>query len=933
MLSRGRSAYLGILLVPCLSYAELTPLDDASLGDVVGQSGLAIDINAAIEIGSIEYTNRSGLANPIGGVVEDDYRLSFEGVRIGELDEQNNLIGAAPIENLTIDVGQRTFSEYNALALPTVEAPETQTALIVGLPQIQNLDIGIDSVRIGDTSIGGFRVDDLSTFISNDSINFLNQRFDRNYLTGSDVGAGGALGYEFAGSETVISGLTEAARQAPLEPTRFQIISTLGGENPGGTEATGTITADIQIELLSDNVNNGRGGFLFSSEFAGSVGSLIYQQTNAEGEQHQLAFSGVSLFDVANDGSIIPFRLRETRVDAVNDLLVFDSAGLKASLAVESIDLGEDSIGSVLISDFELDPFRLVLSGINDEVERDEIFDGDLPNSTYQLQGLRVSLEQVRLNIGEIRYAQETGGSFSLRNVNVNNGFFTEAQRDDWLEYVADTTDTISAFDVAGDFAELNGPGIGGLSEQFFRDTLRLSEAASGLEILGCLLIIFCFDPSDLLDAAQRGFINLDRRGNPLNISTLNIGLVAHDTNAFGAQRAGRVDALRVALPDLTAIRYEVLDRRGGVFGTVINQAVTGLVVPFLRAAPLGVATDLYAGDSVLGSLSFQQLIDLYTEFFIYGDPNPAYQGGLAIDTFLGIGFREINYSPSGDVRTDDPERITLNDVRIGQVEVIERDGINPETGREFLGPQANQFETFTFGAPVNYLTFNLDGRDVVDLTTGETRETTALIIGLPEIINLDFLIGDIEIAGRSIGGLELHNINTLITGEDFFLLQEQFGEKFDIFATLEGLGKTNFDAGVDRNGNSTVGIQLGGAETLITPTSEGGIQVNAQFGGTASQLAYRQHRSDGEDGVIALNDLILYSTEEGPNGNGDILQPFQANFTFHTRPNDTLEFGNINARGSLAIGSVTIGDTSLGALHIDNFQLRNSHITIGAAP
>ena len=111
--------------------AEMVAMEDALLGEMTGQAGVSIELDATISIGSVEYTDTDGLANGAGS-------LAFNNITVG-----GALVGDS-LDGIKIDIDVDGTDGLN-IALGTTNKP----GLLDGTAPI---DFG---VRVGSFNING----------------------------------------------------------------------------------------------------------------------------------------------------------------------------------------------------------------------------------------------------------------------------------------------------------------------------------------------------------------------------------------------------------------------------------------------------------------------------------------------------------------------------------------------------------------------------------------------------------------------------------------------------------------------------------------------------------------------------------------------------------------------------------------------------------
>ena len=506
--------------------------------------------------------------------------------------------------------------------------------------------------------------------------------------------------------------------------------------------------------------------------------------------------------------------------------------------------------------------------------------------------GLSINLE-TRIQAGEIRYSQHNNdgserGSISLRDFDLfGSGNFdgNPGPGDDALSPRA-------LLDLVIDDPSLRSFAVLGVDESVARDLAFLIANNGG--------DIGLVDANGQPISAEQARILPDAQFNALRVADplTGLGLSTRTATLDIAQNDEGTSAIRLVLPQLSRIRETLISGVEGIDNSLVRNIVLGGVEGGLSSIPLGLEFDLAINDQSLGQFLLKNIIELDTSLFISGRSGG--QSGLTLDVELGLGFESLQYQDNDQ----NGGTLTLESIRLGQV---------GERGTEtnLIG----LLERPTRGAALLGLTLDVETRELVDLSNGQASLRSVLAIGLPDIQNLDLTIDNIRIGDSNIGGLDILDINTLISNDTVQQLNQTFGRSF-----ISGN-----DLGVDASGSSSSGYQLNG-ELLLSGTSDNSLQFNGQWGGQIGSLRYYDS-SEGEQGQLALNNISIYRTAQDEQGNA-ILTPAQFQGTLSLTPNG-VELGNLNAQGSIAIQSVTVGQSNLGAFLIDNFHLRNSSITI----
>ena len=507
--------------------------------------------------------------------------------------------------------------------------------------------------------------------------------------------------------------------------------------------------------------------------------------------------------------------------------------------------------------------------------------------------GLSINV-QTRIQASEIRYSQHNNdgserGSISLKNFDLfgtGDGEDRIPREESLLDFLDRITDQSPE---QRSFAEL------GLNE----------VALSGLAIFaaGFGVDVELIDGvGNLLTSDQiRNSTPDDLRGFTLVDSVTGRGIVTQTTTLDALSNSATGEGqLRLTLPQLSRAQREVFPLAVdiGEEGSAFLRPIIELAVEVI---PLALTFDLDLSGNTVGNFLLKSFIGLDTELLISGRTGG--ESGLTVDGILGLGFAELRYTDT-DV---DGGSISLTGVRIGEAD--ERNGDPGDVLTTGL------LRRLVFGTPFNGLTFDVEQRSLLDLSTGVLRDASVLAIGLPDIQNLDITVDNIRIGEGNVGGLDILDINTLVDNATVQQLNQTFGYNFAL-----GNG-----TGVDALGQAASGYQLSG-ELQLSGTADNSLQFNGQWGGQIGSINYYDN-TGGTEGRVGLNEISVYG--QGQNEQGDaILTPAQFSGTL-TLNEQGIELGNLNAQGSIAIQSVTVGQTNLGAFLIDNFQLRDSHITI----
>ena len=524
--------------------------------------------------------------------------------------------------------------------------------------------------------------------------------------------------------------------------------------------------------------------------------------------------------------------------------------------------------------------------------------------------GLSINVE-TRIQAGEIRYSQHNNdgserGSISLKNFDLFGAGTFDGDTPNEVFSPIELLDLVVESPENRSFAEIGLPNGVVIGTGFLVNSLQ--QAGVGFQAID-----------------RNGVIVPLEEARPLEGALLLDPVTGEGLTSVTATVDVDDGQLRIVLPRLTRIQEVLLGALDSLENPVIGSSfVSTIIASSIAAIPFGLEFELAINDRSLGRVLIKNFTDVDTELRISGRSDGT--SGVRIDLDLGLGFESVSYFDTDE----DGGELSLEGFRIGQVADPRDIDFSSRPGIGFR---------FARGAPLLGLTLDAEQRSLLDLTTGEVREATALVVGLPEIQNLDLTIDNIRIGDGNLGGLDILDINTLVGNDTVQQLNQTFGRNF-------ALGN---DAGVDALGQAATGYQLKG-ELLLSGTADNSLQFNGQWGGQIGSIRYydalelvevpgsgfsvddppNRFTSNNEQN-ISFNDISIYAEDTDAQGNS-ILTPAQFEGTLTLTPQG-VELGNLNARGSIAIQSVTIGQSNLGAFLIDNFQLRDSQITISGRP
>lgn len=300
-----------IAAAPFAANAELVAMEDEFLGDITGQDGIIIDLDLAVSIGEIQYIDKAADPADANGVIR------IQNLAVGNLDRAAfdadgtiafDAAGSQADVTLTIDVLDSASSEL--VTAPSFAA-EADDIVQIGL-DIGTLDVAIGAVTFGDNSIGTVFIDNIDTSISAAEVTAINSAF-------GDIFDAGVTDVTFNNSVLV------------------------------GASAEETILVDVA--------------------FGANIDSLTYSQRADQADRGDITIEGISLFDgVDTDGDgdfdqINPLSITGLEIRATDAGLQISGLAINGEIAIQDIRLGANSIGSVLISDLDLQETTITISG------------------------------------------------------------------------------------------------------------------------------------------------------------------------------------------------------------------------------------------------------------------------------------------------------------------------------------------------------------------------------------------------------------------------------------------------------------------------------------------------------------------------------------------------------------------------------------------
>lgn len=122
-----------IAAAPFAAQADLTPMDDALMGDTTGQAGVTIEIDmgaTGISIGEVEYIDQGSVLLQNIKISETDITQTIDVVDDGSL-----VLGISPVDSMTISLGNvaGANSDKSALALKSTNGAITEVVNDISL--------------------------------------------------------------------------------------------------------------------------------------------------------------------------------------------------------------------------------------------------------------------------------------------------------------------------------------------------------------------------------------------------------------------------------------------------------------------------------------------------------------------------------------------------------------------------------------------------------------------------------------------------------------------------------------------------------------------------------------------------------------------------------------------------------------------------------
>lgn len=262
------TALLPLVIIPMSVNAEIKALGDDVLGNVTGQSGITIDIEAQVSIGEIAY--------------KDGGYITMEGLRLGGLDRSANVGTAGKIDNarLLIDVAEQDealnwqFSDFGTIGGGKVQFNDGD--LVLHFTNIGNLPPFTFSARGEEKVDFGLELDAV-------------RLRDSGYNVGDSVFSGGA------GATTLMSNLK---LEGWMGPTDFVIRNAGDGYDANGVADSkiefnsmfriDDMELDVDIagvSLKGMKISNTRGNFAaldYNGNYSTTVASNTFAQVNGK---------------------------------------------------------------------------------------------------------------------------------------------------------------------------------------------------------------------------------------------------------------------------------------------------------------------------------------------------------------------------------------------------------------------------------------------------------------------------------------------------------------------------------------------------------------------------------------------------------------------------------------------------------------------------
>jgi hypothetical protein len=335
-----------ISAAPFMAQAELTPMDDALMGDTTGQAGVTIEIDIAaggISVGEIEYQDE-------GSVLLQNARISNVNGLTQEIDVDARgdvVIGMGAVDGVTIDLGDSGNGLDSAVALQNAAGTAT-TELVNDVHMVVNLGASTtrimnlqdrDAAELAALPAGMSSVANSAAGLGSVAIQ-MQQSLE---ITDLDVGA---FGYTQAQAAT--RGTAAANNAATTYNAGYTGLTDVGGAAGVADEQAAYIAANAAAAGDAD----ASGDVDATEEGAVATATTAALATGSAVKLNNVRFYGTG--GVGTAATINQTVWAKGGTAAQGGGVYINIQGIQGTLEVGGIELGGESIGTVRVSDINL---------------------------------------------------------------------------------------------------------------------------------------------------------------------------------------------------------------------------------------------------------------------------------------------------------------------------------------------------------------------------------------------------------------------------------------------------------------------------------------------------------------------------------------------------------------------------------------------------
>ncbi len=257
--------------------AELTSIDDAALGDMTGQAGITIELDTAISIANITYTDTDGTSGTagslgingvafgggtVGGSTSsvhdgrlDDFKIDIDVdgtdgvvIHLGGTDSASSLVGSNPVD-FGLHVDTVTASGVTGNIASDINIAGNLGPIDVTINNTTGADL-IDVKAFFEVTSGSLDVDVIGLGISNLKVG---QDSNPIYASGSAYRAEIATALQSKGLIADAAAATDADLKAAVDGAALALTDVAAGGNGTGTATGAGVVAVAIAKIEADN--------------------------------------------------------------------------------------------------------------------------------------------------------------------------------------------------------------------------------------------------------------------------------------------------------------------------------------------------------------------------------------------------------------------------------------------------------------------------------------------------------------------------------------------------------------------------------------------------------------------------------------------------------------------------------------------------------